>query len=105
VERPSPRHRDPIGSVVGLVTFLGGVAVLLVVFSLAYRMFTLPPSDALGLVKDKPIDVNTVGPSLATVVIRILLLLLMGLVGSMIANRGIGLYSRSLHEREKPAPS
>ena len=86
----------------GLATFLGGVAILVEVFNLAWQMFTKPPAEALGVVNGKAIDVNTVGPNLVGIVIRIAMLLLMAFVGSIIANRGIGLYSRSLHEREAP---
>ncbi|MGV3617758.1 MAG: hypothetical protein ACO1SV_20730 [Fimbriimonas sp.] len=91
-ERP---RRDIPGSLLGILTFLGGVALLLLTFRLAYDLFTVPPQDALGLRGAKELDPAAAGNSLTAIVIRILLLFVMGFVGSMIANRGISLYSAS----------
>jgi hypothetical protein len=88
-------HRDFFGSLIGIVAFLGGVALLLVVFKLAYQMFTVPPANALGITNTKKLDLNSAIASLFAVMIRILLLLVMGLVGSWIANRGISLYTQA----------
>ncbi len=88
-------HRDFVGSCIGLFTFLGGIGLLVIVFRLAYEMFTIPPPSVLGISKNKNLDLNVAGNSLATVFIKILLLLVMGLVGSWIANRGISLYTQA----------
>ena len=90
-------HRDVLGTFVGLLTFLGGVALMVVVFSLAFQMFTMPPAETLGVQKGKAIDVSVAGANLTGVVIKILLLVAMGLMGSLIANRGIGLYAGARH--------
>lgn len=94
------RRRDWPGSVLGIFTFLGGVALLLLTFRMAYDFFAIPPSEALGLKGAKELNVVGAGNSLVVILVRILLLFVMGFVGSMVANRGIGLYSASLiHER------
>jgi hypothetical protein len=82
-----------LGSVLGVLTFLGGVALMLLVFGLARDMFNTPPREALGLKPGEAIDLNLVGPTLVNIVIRIVLLIVMGLVGSLIANRGISLFT------------
>jgi hypothetical protein len=88
-------HRDFFGSFIGIVAFLGGVALLLLVFKLAYEMFRTPPATQLGIDGSKKLDLNAGITSLFGVMIRILLLLVMGLVGSWIANRGISLYTQA----------
>lgn len=99
--------REPIGSVLGLLTFLGGVALLLLTFRLAYDMFEVPPADALNIGQAKVLNPATVGNSLAVMVERIVLLLIMGIVGSLIANRGITLFthSRGIHVPKDKAPA
>ncbi len=88
-------HRDFFGSLIGIVAFLGGVALLVLVFKLAYEMFNTPPAKTLGFEGAKKIDLNAGLTSLFGVMIRILLLLVMGIVGSWIANRGISLYTQA----------
>lgn len=73
--------------------FLGGVALLLFTFKMALELFTTPPQQALGIQTGKDLDVSKAGSNLVGILIRILLLLVMAFVGSMIANRGIGMYS------------
>lgn len=77
---------------VGILTFLAGVALLLWTFSLAYAMFTVPQSVQLGIEQGKPVDLPLAGEALVGVVFRILLLLVMAILGSVIANRGVKLY-------------
>lgn len=91
---PRP-HREFVGSLVGLLTFLGGVALLLLTFKLAYSLYTIPPEKALGL-KGKTVDLQVSGASLVEILVRTLLLVVMGLVSTLIANRGIALYAHSL---------
>lgn len=95
--------RDWLGSLLGIGVFLGGVALLVVTFRLAYDMFAVPPSQALGIQSGKPLNVDTAGSSLAGVFIRILLLMAMALMGSWVANRGIALYAsaRGIHDHVK----
>jgi len=81
--------------VLGILTFFGGIALLLITFQQARTMFATPAGEALGIQRGKPIDFNDAGTSLAGLLIRMLLLLVMGIVGSLIANRGITLYTES----------
>jgi len=97
-------RRDALGTVLGLATFLGGVALLLLTFKLAYEMFSVPPEQALNLKKGATLEVATVGSTITGLVIRILLLIVMGLVSSLIANRGIHLYTESRRQME-PTPA
>lgn len=85
----------------GLLTFLGGVGLLLLTFRLAYELFTVPPQDALGLRGAKTLDPALAGNSVSRILIQILVLFVMGFVGSMIANRGVALYTAS---RALPMP-
>ena len=94
-------RRDWLGSSLGFIAFLGGIGLLLLTFQLAYEMFHVPANQALNVVPGKTLQINEVGMSFAGVVIRILLLLVMGLMGSLVANRGILLigHSRPHHPR------
>lgn len=87
--------RDWVGSLIGLAVFLAGVYLIYSVFILAKEMFLVPPKVALQIAPGKPMDVNATGNSAVGIVLRFLLLLLMAATGSIIANRGIFLYSRS----------
>lgn len=82
------------GIVLGIIVFLGGIALLALTFDLAIEMFRTDPSTLFGL-QGKPLDVNKAVTTLMGVVIRILLLLVMAIVGGVVANRGIHLYADS----------
>ena len=86
---------------VGLLVFLGGVGLLLLTFRLAYDLYTTSPDQALK-VTGKTLDLATSGSSLVGILVRTLLLMVMGLVSTLIANRGIALYTHSLVH---PGPS
>ena len=93
--------RDVFGALLGLAVFLGGIALLLFTFKIAYGMFTVPPAEALGLGQGKPVDLGNAGSSFVGSLLRVLLLIVMALVSSLIANRGIQLYTDSrghIHE-------
>ncbi len=97
--------RDWIGSILGFAVFLGGVALMVETFNLAYQMFHVPADHALGLTAGKNLQLNQVGSSVASILIRILLLLVMGFVGSLVANRGILLVSHCRpHFFRNPSP-
>ncbi len=81
--------RDWLGSSLGFLAFIGGVGLLGLTFDLAFEMFRTPAAKALGVSPGKTLQITEVGTSFAGIVIRILLLLVMGLVGSLVANRGI----------------
>ncbi|HWD38230.1 MAG TPA: hypothetical protein VG944_05225 [Fimbriimonas sp.] len=90
-------HRDWLGSFIGLLVFLGGIALLALTFKLAFDMFNVPPEDALKIKGTKTVDLAQSGGQFVGIIVRTLLLLVMGLVSSLIANRGILLYMHSLH--------
>jgi hypothetical protein len=96
-------RRDAVGSGLGLITFLGGVVLLLLTFSWAYRMFNTPPGEALGLREGEAIDFGLAGSTFVVLILRVLLLIAMGVIGSLLANRGIHLYtmSRGLSVRQE----
>jgi len=81
-----------MGAAFGAVTFVLGIALLLLTFKLAYDMFTIKPEVAVSAQKGSGIDVARASQSLAEVFLRFVLLLIMAIVGSTIANRGIKLY-------------
>lgn len=80
------------GRVLGIVVFVLGIAILIFVFGLAYSMFTAPASEVFGGSPDSPATVTSLGTSIALMVVRIGLLFVMTLAGSLVAARGIGLY-------------
>jgi hypothetical protein len=96
---------DWLGALVGLGTFLGGVGLLAVTFQLAYSLFSVPPESALGQPGQRTIDLAKAGDSFAGLVARILLLFVMSVVGSVVANRGIKLYVSSRHVPPRDAES
>lgn len=87
-----PLRSDWMGTLIGLLVFLSGIGLLAITFQLAFSMFSVPPSVALSSGAEKAVDLTKAGESLATVVVRVMLLLVMCVVGSVIANRGIRLY-------------
>ena len=91
VDRTVKQRPDYFGCVIGILVFLGGVAVLLGTFRLAYDKFSIPPDQAMKMPADK-VDFNLAGQSFAGLVFQVLLLLVMSMIGSMIANYGIKLY-------------
>jgi hypothetical protein len=91
--------RDWLGSLIGLAVFLAGVYLVYTVFVMAKDMFAVPPNVALNVAPGKPIDVGKTGNSAVSIVLKFFLLLLMAGTGSIIANRGILLYSRARSEK------
>jgi uncharacterized membrane protein len=77
---------------VGILIFLGGIALLVFTFSLAYSMFTTPPERALNLPPGEPVDLTQAGTAFVGIIIRVLLLVVMCIAASIIATRGIRLY-------------
>ncbi len=104
------QSRNVSGQLIGLLTFLGGVGLLLLTFKLAYELFQMPPAQVLGFKEEEVLDVNNAGRSAMALLFRVIVLLLMSVLGSVIANRGIRLYQAALGEIkpakvEEPTPS
>ncbi len=87
------RRRDPLGTAVGLLTFLAGVGLVVVTFMLAREMFTTDPSEALGIQPGEVMDVNRALVAGTFILFRVILLVVMAGLGSIVANRGIKLYA------------
>ncbi len=81
----------------GLLVFLLGILLLVVVFTLAYRDLT--GAGVIGQLTS-PAAVDA-GEALRTLAFKGVLLFLMAYVGSVVAGRGIGMYSasRALHDQ------
>ncbi len=94
-ETPIHHRRDWLGTFVGLAIFLGGIAILFTIFSQALELFRTPPPVELKVQPGKPIEMASVFNSMVGVVVKLVLLILMTWLGSVIANRGIHLYSHS----------
>lgn len=93
--RKRRRERDWIGSSLGLLVFLGGVALLVLVFRLAYEMFQTPPTIALEVRGGQTLDLGKASARATAIVVKVVVLLIMSIAGSLVANRGILMYSRS----------
>ena len=96
----SGTRSDLIGRIIGMLVFLIGVALLLIVFYISYKLFGTPSDQALDLrfTRDPTKD-----PSVALIVARFAYLLfrigylfLMAIAGSLVANKGINLYFSAL---------
>lgn len=94
-------RRDWLGSIGGLLIFVAGISLLSLVFKLAFEMFQTPPRLALKIESGKPFDISGVGDALFGVVIKIALLFVMSIIGSVICNRGIHLYASIARKPKK----
>lgn len=103
------RRHDLLGRILGILVFLGGVAALALVFSVAYNYFNSP----MGQIKPPTPGGSSLPPatqlgnSALVMLIRIALLIVMTLAGSLIAGRGVQMYFASTepaHPRESIAP-
>ncbi|HTQ09928.1 MAG TPA: hypothetical protein VMI31_07665 [Fimbriimonadaceae bacterium] len=105
VEIPVGEHvrteRSGVGMAVGVITFLVGVALLLLTFKLAYDLFSTPPSIVISSTKDQSVDLGKSAANLGSVALRVVLLVVMGLMGSLIANRGVSMFTGSRTRRHR----
>lgn len=96
VKKQKPQvHRDGVSSLLGLLVFLIGVGLVGWTFYQAWLLFGKAPELNLGIAKGKPIDFGVVLINLSQLVIRVLLLIVMAAIGSILANRGVRMYSSS----------
>lgn len=89
------RKRDWLGALIGLAVFLGGIGIIVWAFRQAYTMFTTPPSDALGIKSGETVNLNRAGENGIRILYQTALLFVIVIIGSVVANRGIKLYSES----------
>ncbi len=97
VEEKRP-HTSWAGVSAGIIVFVVGIALLLATFKWAFDLFAVPAERALNIPAGKPLDVSMAVQSFAGLIIKVLLLLVMAVVGAIIANRGIKLYTDSRHK-------
>ena len=107
-------HNEWPVKLMGFVVFATGIGLLLLVFSLAYHLFTSPPAAALGITitgdpKRDP-GAMLIGQNFGFLLIKILLLFVMSAAASLISQKGVNLYfSCSQHIKAaraaKPAAS
>ena len=91
------------GAVLGILVFLGGIALLVLVFTTARTLFgeapppppVTPPVTGAAASADTPSAIPALGQSLMDFAKRLLLLLLMCIAGSVIASRGIELFFKA----------
>src|SRR5262245_11957196 len=104
VEKPvivRPRSSsDWIGRIIGMLVFLLGIGLLVIVFQSAHDLFTRSPEAALGLKfsgdpkKDPPL--GQIGSQFGFLFFQIAYLFVMSLAGSFIAQKGVNLYFSAL---------
>ena len=97
----APHRSDLLGRLIGMLVFCVGVGLLLLVFKVAYDLFTAAPAAALGIhiTGDPKRDPGAmlIGQSFGFLIIKILLLFVMSAAASLIAQRGINLYFSCVH--------
>lgn len=85
--------RDFWGGFFGIVVFLAGIALIAFTFQLALSIFSTPPQVSLEIKENQPINVNRIAEPFGKLIMQILLMIVMAWIGSVIANRGIKMYS------------
>lgn len=104
-QQPPKTQRGSVSAaVLGIVVFLAGVGLLAFTFNLAYTMFSAPVEHAVGADGKATLDLAKAGQSLIGVLTRILMLIVMALLGSLIANRGISLFAGSRVQPKDSTP-
>jgi hypothetical protein len=101
----APRKPDLLARLLGLLTFLGGLAVIVFVLKLGYRLF-LDPTLGQSLKPAGPDEsaLMALGRSFMALIVRILLLFLGSVCGSLIANKGMRLYVGALQAQATQSP-
>lgn len=95
-----------IAKIIGIAVFALGIGLLLLVFRTAHELFTATPAAALGLhltgnPKTDP-TAMAIGQSFGFLLVKILLLFLMALSGSLIAQKGINLFYSAVGHPSRP---
>jgi len=86
--------RDIPASLLGALVFLAGIALLALVFRMAYDLYFQPASQLVD-VGTKTLDLQGLIRSTAASLIRIMLLCVMAVAGSLLAGRGVQMYFAS----------
>jgi hypothetical protein len=101
LEERRMRKGDLLGRIIGMVVFLGGIGLLAFVFATAYSWFStpsaaLPTAPAPG--SNAPATVQ-LGKSAFVLLEKIALLIVMTIVGSLLAGRGVQLYFAAVNAK------
>lgn len=94
VARRTKLVRDWPASLLGGIVFIVGIALLALVFSMAYSLYFKPASELVE-VGEKTLDLQGLIRSSAATLIRIILLFVMSVAGSLLAGRGAQMYLAS----------
>lgn len=96
VSVPTSGRSDILGKIMGMLVFLLGVGLLLVVFKIAYELFTQKPNAALGLKftgdPKKDPTAAQIGAHFGTMLFQLTYLFIMSIAGSLIAQKGVNFY-------------
>lgn len=91
--------RAIIGSIIGMLTFAVGIALLILSFALAYGFFNQLGNERVALFQNLPKGMETLAGSILSWVLRSLFrmacLFAMGFIASLIAARGAHIYGAS----------
>jgi hypothetical protein len=98
------RGNDLVARILGVVVFLGGVGLLAFSFATAYHWFTTPSAGVRIAPPTSPEASATsqLGVSALELFVRLSLLLIMTIIGSLLAGRGAQIYFAGV-AREHPA--
>jgi hypothetical protein len=96
-----PKASDVGTSLLGLLCFFSGVGLLLWVFLAGYTMYNSTPEELIRA-GASALDVTALIQSAGFAIIRILLLFLMALAGSLLAGKGVQLYHTARHKPDQP---
>lgn len=86
------RNDSPAGRVLGILIFLVGIAILVTVAVIAYQLFTTSASGPQVAPGASTGVAAQLGSSLIQMLYRIALLVVLCIVGSLVAARGLHLY-------------
>lgn len=92
------------GRIVGMAVFVLGVAILVFVFIHAFLLFSASPDELLSP-RGRDSSAAALGSATVLMLIRIGLLFVMTLAGSLVAARGIQLYLGSEEKSSSLPPS
>ena len=95
------QHKGDLpGRLIGMLVFLVGVGLLLLVFKAAYGLFAMSPADALALkftgnAKTDP-SAQQIGMSFGWLLIKIAFLFIMSVAASLVSQKGVNMYFSAL---------
>ena len=84
---------ETTGRIIGLLTFLAGIGLLVFVAVLAYSFFTHTTAVPLPMKDTTTPTATLLGESAIQLFFKIALLIVLTVVGSLLASKGIHLYS------------